>query len=701
MAVSQFRGPYTFDPTSSSGALNFLALLSDPANYTVLTNTAGQWKIQLITPVQGVSIITFQPTSALFTPNAGNAPPSGVVSAILLSDATQFTTHYFNSFGGLGFSVADLIALPTRLGDGEDLFIGSTGNDEWHGGALDDEAAGDNGADILFGDGGNDILEGEGGNDTLNGGDGDDILAPGIGGNDIIAGGAGIDLVSYYDATGNITVSLALTGAQSTNTGGSDTLSGIEMVEGGDFNDRLTGDAADNVLAGGDGNDTLDGGGGADILIGGLGNDTYTLDNVGDIVIEATNAGFDRVIASFDYQLGAAVEYLTLTGTAVSGFGNALNNSITGNDAGNVLTGDGGHDTLEGFGGDDTLDGGDGDDQLVGHAGNDTIIGGAGDDEIIPGDGVNILDGGDGSDTLNYRGWSVGSGVGNATVYVDLTLNIATHGGVSDTIAGVENVWGSDGDDTLIGDAADNDLLGFEGNDNLEGLGGDDFLRASGGADTLYGGDGNDHLQGLDGDDIAWGGAGDDHILDSEGNDLVYGEDGDDLVVSTARDPGTPAQNNTLNGGAGFDTLQYNNTSGALTINLAAGTVTGVNGGVDTISGFEHFIAGDAADTMLGDGAANVLEGRAGNDTIDGGGGDDELIGGAGADMMIGGDGDDTYIVDNAGDVTSETSALGGTDTVQSSVTRTLNANIENLILTGVAAINGFGNVLNNTITGK
>jgi Ca2+-binding RTX toxin-like protein len=105
-------------------------------------------------------------------------------------------------------------------------------------------------------------------------------------------------------------------------------------------------------------------------------------------------------------------------------------------------------------------------------------------------------------------------------------------------------------------------------------------------------------------------------------------------------------------------------------------------------------------DHLYGGGGEDQLHGQGGNDYLEGNQGADTLEGGSGTDTMLGGSGDDTYLVDNVGDVVTEY-ANSGLDTVQSAVTFTLNANIENLTLTGTSAINGTGNNLNNLIVGN
>ncbi len=139
--------------------------------------------------------------------------------------------------------------------------------------------------------------------------------------------------------------------------------------------------------------------------------------------------------------------------------------------------------------------------------------------------------------------------------------------------------------------------------------------------------------------------------------------------------PGTEANNN-FNGTADND-----NMFGA--------------GGNDTLNG------NGGNDNLFGDSGNDLLIAGAGNDYLYGGEGNDTLDATAGgADQLFGGVGDDVYIINSTIDTISEFFAQG-TDTVISSVTYTLDANIENLVLTGTGNINGTGNSLSNEITGN
>ncbi len=127
-----------------------------------------------------------------------------------------------------------------------------------------------------------------------------------------------------------------------------------------------TGTIQNDDFIGTSGSDTLAGTSGADALTGLAGNDTYTVNNAGDLVIEALNQGTDTVQASIAYTLANNVENLLLTGTVnLNGTGNGLNNQITGNSGNNNLNGAAGNDTLNGAAGVDTLTGGTGTDIFI------------------------------------------------------------------------------------------------------------------------------------------------------------------------------------------------------------------------------------------------------------------------------------------------------------------------------------------------
>jgi Ca2+-binding RTX toxin-like protein len=167
------------------------------------------------------------------------------------------------------------------------------------------------------------------------------------------------------------------------------------------------------------------------------------------------------------------------------------------------------------------------------------------------------------------------------------------------------------------------------------------------------------------------GGAGSDvlHILGTTAaNALAVAWDGTSIVSFTGGTL-TGIEHLTANLDAGLDTLSYAGSTADVTVNLLAGTASGF----DSIAAIENVTGGSGNDTLSGDDGANVLAGGAG---------------------------DDTYLV-GAGDVVTE-ALNAGTDTVNSSVSITLGANIENLVLTsGSGDISGTGNGLANLITGN
>jgi Ca2+-binding RTX toxin-like protein len=134
-----------------------------------------------------------------------------------------------------------------------------------------------------------------------------------------------------------------------------------------------------------------------------------------------------------------------------------------------------------------------------------------------------------------------------------------------------------------------------------------------------------------------------------------------------------------------------------ITDTLTAAATTTLSANVENLT-----LTGTTAINGTGNAGNNVITGNAANNILNGGAGNDTLNGDLGIDTLIGGTGNDIYLVDTTTDVITENIG-GGTDTIQSSITFSLATltNIENLTLTGTAAINGTGNAGNNVITGN
>lgn len=170
-----------------------------------------------------------------------------------------------------------------------------------------------------------------------------------------------------------------------------------------------------------------------------------------------------------------------------------------------------------------------------------------------------------------------------------------------------------------------------------------------------------------------------------------------DLVLSPALSSAVR-----LNGSAGGDV--FTGTAYADTLNGNGGNDT-LDGGAgnDRINGGagnDSLLGGAGNDTLVGGTGNDALYGGAGNDSLNGGSGNDTLDGGAGFDTMAGGSGHDVYYVNSTRDVVIE-AAGAGTDTVYSSVSYSLTANVERLNLTGTKDLRGVGNDLDNRLIGN
>ena len=697
-----------------------------PGTFTVLTGTSGNDTNATLkpgAPTAGGDII--------YTV-AGNDTVSGGDGADQINGGAGNDNLSGDADGDQLFGNADNDILSG--GDGNDYLYGGSGNDTLNGGndadvLWADYSESDTTANfnVLNGDAGDDTLYGAEGRDTLNGGADDDQLLGG-GNNDVLNGNDGTD---YLDS--------------------------------GTGNDTLNGGAGMDTLIGGEGQDRLTGGTEADLFSFGTSDSSFT---AADLITDFVRSQGDKIGLAAFYnqplvwrgQLPAGTSYATgavLPGSDLGpGFaqvwwvartgGIALiidsneDGELSGNDlvvelngvttldtidfvpgTFTVLTGTSGNDTnatlkpgaptaggdiIYTVAGNDTVSGGDGADQINGGAGNDNLSGDADGDQLFGNADNDILSGGDGNDYLY-------GGSGNDTLNGGNDADVLwADYSESDTTANFN---------VLNGDAGDDTLYGAEGRDTLNGGDDDDQLLGGGNNDVLNGGTGFDYLDGNTGNDTLNGGTLGDTLIGGEGDDTLIGAEGDD----------------TIDGGTETDTAIYAGAYAAYAIsgNGSVFTVSSSTDGADTLQNVEfaqfsdgvyNFSTGTFIPT--GGGTGVVVNGTLGNDvisltsapagqpkatnfadTIYGLAGNDQINGGGGADTMYGGVGNDTYTVDNASDLAIEANPNtgvndGGLDLVNTSVSFTLSAYIENLTaITAGLAYTLTGNDIANTIIGN
>lgn len=271
-----------------------------------------------------------------------------------------------------------------------------------------------------------------------------------------------------------------------------------------------------------------------------------------------------------------------------------------------------------------------------------------------------VIDGDDGADniTVNFSdGKTIMGGADNDTI----TVNGRGLGA---------DIFGEEGDDTIVGGAGPDFILGGAGNDDISGRGGADILdggapragfpdmniiNGGNGADLILGGedvdivfgnDGADRISLFGGDDIVDAGSGSDEIFSGAGNDLVIGGPAADLISGGAGDDELDggAGQDTIFGGAGEDVITGGAANDVIQGGTGNDTING-NAGLDTLgggAGDDTITGGVGNDTISGGPGNDTLNGQAQHDVIHGDGGDDTLTGGLGFDELHGGAGVDT-----------------------------------------------------------
>jgi Ca2+-binding RTX toxin-like protein len=651
--------------TANSGADTLVAgsgvatLIGGAGNDTFVIDNVGD----VVTETANAGSNTEQTSvSATIGANVQNLTGTGTAALTLTGGATADTITANNSADTLiaGSGVATLVG-----GSGNDTFeinnasdviteAANSGNNTEQSSVSTTLAAN---VQNLTGSGtGNITLTGNSLANKITANSGADTLVAGTGVATLV-GGTGNDTF-VIDSASDVITKAANTGSNTEQTSVSATIAAnLQNLTGiGTANLTLTGGSTADTITANSGADTLVAGTGVATLVGGTGNDTFTINNASDVITEAANSGNNIEQTSVTITLAANVQ--NLTGTSTGSI------SLTGNTLADTITANSGADTLVSGTGIDTLVGGSGNDTFVVNNSSDAIT-------VTTAKAGNVV-----QSTVNYvLPANLLSLTGTSTGAISLTGNT-----LADTITA------NSGNDTLVSGTGIDTLVGGAGNDTFVVNNSSDAITVTAAkAGNVVQSNVNyvlpTNLLNLTGTGTAaislTGNASVDTITANSGNDTLTAGSG--LA--------------TLIGGTGNDTFVIDNASDVITEAANTGNNTEQTSVTATLAAnVQNLTAtGTTAVTLTGNTLNDVITANSAADKLVAGAGNDTLVSGTGIDTLTGGAGNDTFNVNNASDVVTA-SAGTNVNTISSSVSYTASTNVQDLFLTGTAAITGTGN---------